>query len=417
MLKFCKYFPCFGLKPIVVTVTKNPSRKIDPKRNALLREVADHTEIHYVAESRFVRFMENLSIRKKKLKRLRSRSFRYRLLYVKYWILKGILRGFYHFARKRFVIPDEGRFWNRKAVKTCRSLIQQKKIKILLTTSPLNSTHLIGKALKKNFDLVWCADFRDAWVGSGLFHTPFWYRNLLERNQERGVLKHADIVTSMNDYIVELLKGHTPDPENKRFATIYNGYDPDELDAPPISYDNRFLNLIHAGALGTDRNMGVFLGALMDMVREGKPFRIWLLGRVLEPHCIRFGRENPDHVKVAGIADRATTIGMIKGADACVLVNSAIHFQALAAKIFEYLGCDKRVIGLVPEDIQKEFIQTYDMGWCCSMDDEKQIKQILHDVHTAWEKGELGVHYPDEVKKKFDRKNLAGQMAQLLLSQ
>jgi hypothetical protein len=213
---------------------------------------------------------------------------------------------------------------------------------------------------------------------------------------------------------VELLKEHADTIAGKRFETIYNGFDMDELAVPAHLYDPHSIHMIHCGVLFSDRNLGPFMRVALDMAAQGKPFCIHLLGRVEDPGCFEFHRQYPERIQMYGIASRGTTISMIKGADVALVVQSDRYFAPLSGKIFEYLACDKRVIGLVPEGIARDFIRDVGMGWSCDLADEKGIRAILEEVYQLWVQKRLAVHYPWEIKRRFDRKVSTERLANLL---
>ena len=414
VLKFCKFFPQFGFKPVVVTVNRNPCRAIDPKRLDSLREIAAHTEIHYVPEHPVIRWLDQVTSRKGKLKRVRTRSIKYRLLYLTYRILKAIVSNLYRPVRRKWIYPDPGVFWNRRAAEVCRQIIRERNVRYLLTTSPLNSTHLLGLELKREFDLTWGADFRDAWLGNPLFRTKFPLVNRREEALGRKVLAAADLVTSVNDPIVGLLRRFADGRPGRRFVTIYNGFDEEEANCPPYAFDRRFLNLIHCGIISRERDLSALLEALVLKAGEGMPLRLHLVGTVNDQHCPRYQHEHPELVRIWGVASRSKTMELLKGADLALLVFPDTNFAALSGKIFEYLGSDKRVLGLVPEGIARDFIRRHHLGWCCDAGDRERIMEILDEVHAMWVRGELGTRYPDAVRSLFNRKALTGRVAELL---
>jgi hypothetical protein len=417
MLKLCKFFPALGFKPVVVTVDKNPGRVVDPGKDPLLKEIAETTDIFYVPEDPLIRFVEKMSNKKRKLKRIRRRSIKYGWLYIQYAVIGGIGKNILHLVKKHLLVPDEGVLWNRKVTAFCADLMAKRKIPYVLTTSPANSTHLIGVDLKRRFDIRWCADFRDAWIGNPMFKARSERRNRKEEDQERRILEAADVVTSVNDPIVALLKGHAKEKDGSRFATIYNGFDPDDLDVPAHTYDSNAINIIHCGVLFPQRTLGPFLRVATEMVDQGKPFRIYLLGRVEDQPCFEYQERYPEAVRILGVASHGKTISMIKGSDVTLVVQSDFFFAPLSGKIFEYLACDKKVIGLVPEGVARDFIREFQMGWSCDLTDEGRIREILEEVYLQWKERRLWIHYPYEIKRRFDRKVSTEKIAELLLRQ
>ena len=87
----------------------------------------------------------------------------------------GLLSRFAAFIRGNFFIPDARKGWNAFAGDKAIKLIKKENIKIIITTGPPHSTHLIGNRLKSLFDIKWFADFRDPWTA--IFFNKDLYRS------------------------------------------------------------------------------------------------------------------------------------------------------------------------------------------------------------------------------------------------
>src|ERR1700736_6352177 len=67
---------------------------------------------------------------------------------------------------RRLLVPDENVSWALSAVPAIVRIIRREPIDVLLTTSPPNSVHLIGAAVKRLTGIRWVADVRDSIVAN-----------------------------------------------------------------------------------------------------------------------------------------------------------------------------------------------------------------------------------------------------------
>jgi hypothetical protein len=110
---------------------------------------------------------------------------------------KNPIKRLYLYIRANCYIPDPRKGWKKHAVKKAAELIEKEKIKIVITTSPPHSTHLIGLSLQKKYNIKWIADFRDPW-------TNLYFNKMLPRSEktkqkdkqlEDSVVRNADCIT------------------------------------------------------------------------------------------------------------------------------------------------------------------------------------------------------------------------------
>src|SRR5207244_13458120 len=79
-------------------------------------------------------------------------------------------RGLDRFSRearalsRRVLVPDENVTWNLTAIPAAVRIARAEEIDVVLTTSPPNSVHLVGAAVKRATGARWVADLRDSVV-------------------------------------------------------------------------------------------------------------------------------------------------------------------------------------------------------------------------------------------------------------
>src|SRR5579863_5008527 len=104
----------------------------------------------------------------------------------------------------RVVVPDAHLLdWAVWAVPGVRHLTAQRTIECVITTSPPDSTHLLGLALGRSRP-AWIADFRDGWMFDGLREPfPTAAQRRLDAWIEAQVVRHADRVIAHSLPLIE----------------------------------------------------------------------------------------------------------------------------------------------------------------------------------------------------------------------
>jgi hypothetical protein len=106
----------------------------------------------------------------------------------------GPLQKVARFIRGNFYFPDPRKGWFKFAVQQAEKIIKAENIDIVFTTSPPQSTHLIGLELKKKLGVKWICDLTDPWTDiyyfKQLYHLPFALN--INKRMEVEVLENAD---------------------------------------------------------------------------------------------------------------------------------------------------------------------------------------------------------------------------------
>ena len=136
---------------------------------------------------------------------------------------------------------------------------------MILTTSPPNSTHLIGEAIAAATRTPWVADFRDPWLSHPHRHyerAGVRAKRAVERHMARSVVRRAAAVTAVTEAIADEARGLDARAA-ARTTVIPNGSDFDDFEGLALHARRtvrdrarrRLLRSAHpaAGALGCGR--------------------------------------------------------------------------------------------------------------------------------------------------------------------
>ena len=401
-LKFVKYFREFGVEPIVY-VPENPSYPLVDEN--FTREVPDDITIlkHPIKEP--YEFAKLLS--RKKTKDISSGI-----------ITKenpSALEKLMLYVRGNYFIPDARVGWVKPSEKFLSEFLTKNSVDVLITTGPPHSVHLIGMALKESFGMQWIADFRDPWT------TIHYHKSLrlTEASQkkhkklEKDVLDGADVVVVTSPTTKKEFSKVTETP----IEVITNGYDVSE--EIEVSLDREF-SMAHIGSLLGGRNPQILWKVLSEISREVEGFQSDLK--------LRFAGAISDEVKASlmkfDLDKHAEFLGYISHQEALKLqrksqllllieIDSVATRAIIPGKLFEYLSAERPIIALGPEgsDIAPILSDTKAGGFF-SYAEKERLKEHILKRYEQYKSGGLTVD--SEGVEKYSRKNLTGQMSDLI---
>lgn len=285
--------------------------------------------------------------------------------------------------------------WLPAALIACRRLLRSRDYDCVVTSSPFESTHLLGLLLGERRP-PWLADFRDGWRFESL-RPPFPTRpqRALDRELERRVALGADAATAATPPIAEDLERRL----GAAATWVPNGWDP-ELEpqvaaARPPELEPGRVNLVHTGTLsgGWGREPGPFLDALAQLRAHepelGERLRLVLAGRARpeEDRAIA-ARGLQDAVRRVGQLPRAESLALQRRADALLLVTSNNRSEA-TGKVFEYLVAGRPILALAHENVAARLVHETRTGVTIAPDDVEAITASL----ASLARGELGRQY------------------------
>jgi glycosyltransferase involved in cell wall biosynthesis len=224
----------------------------------------------------------------------------------------------------------------------------------VITSSPPESAHLVGRALARR-GAGWVVDLRDAWTFETLrppFPTALQRR--LDRRLERRWLASTDVVVCVSRPAAEDLRlrlGIEP-------RMIPNGWDPElrELDDDPGAtadiLDPDRISLVYTGRFGSyGRDPAPLVEALAELARRdpGTAARLELVvaGPLTEAEAELMRSDvGPARIVVAGSLARERALALQRAADALLLVAQPRRSQLLNFKLFEYLAAERPILAL-----------------------------------------------------------------------
>ena len=287
----------------------------------------------------------------------------------------------------KVVVPDiYAVTWVPSAARAVRHLIED--VDALVTTSPKDSTHLIGLLAPKSH-AAWIADFRDGWVFEST-RPPFptGMQRALDRRLEALVVRKADAVVSFSDVLVEDFGRRL----GRDVEYVPNGWDPDlEVGVTPPAHQRQDgVCLVYTGTLTggegapTDRTPLPILEALEVLVQKdanlARRLKLLVLGRRSERDDRLLARfVDLGVVEHLGYVPRPQALAIQRTADVLVLVSSPTP-SSIPLKLFEYLGARRPILHLGRPGATARIISETGAGHTVSPDDRDAIVSELRRV-------------------------------------
>jgi glycosyltransferase involved in cell wall biosynthesis len=242
--------------------------------------------------------------------------------------------------------------WAPFARRAALRLQRERGFDAVVTTSPPESAHMIGRALARR-GLPWVADVRDAWTFEPLRpRFPTGFQRRLDERLERRWLGTADAVVCVSAPAADDLRRRgIAEPE-----LVPNGWDP-ELEpqagaVPDGVLDPERVSLLYTGRFGSyGRDPGPLVEALGRLAREdpeaAAALELVIAGPLTEAEAPLFAADvTPARIVVAGSIAREQALALQRAADALLLIAQPTRSQLLNIKLFEYLAAGRPILAL-----------------------------------------------------------------------
>jgi glycosyltransferase involved in cell wall biosynthesis len=319
---------------------------------------------------------------------------------------------------RRLLVPDENVTWNMTAIPAAIRLVRSEGIDVVLTTSPPNSVHLVGAAVRTATGARWVADLRDSIVAHPHRRTESAAVRLKEQTSQqlaRLVARRADAVVTVSDAIAVEMGELEP---QGRVVTIPNGCDFEDFDGLEYHPGDRF-RITHAGSFFGRRDPRPFLTALsasgLDIVaRFVGDFRAsdreWA-------ESLGLG----DRLELIPYAPRRAALELQRDSEALLLLIPEADGRGrgvLSGKVYEYLAAERPILAVIPPDgAAAKLIREVGAGIVVAPEDVAGMGAALAGLERRWRAGALDATAlaPGE-RERLSRAARVADLAELLRS-
>ena len=316
-LKFARYLPQFGWQPLVLTA--NPRAYISTGQDQIA-EIAADTPVR----------------RAFALDTSRHLSIKGRYLTI-------------------LALPDRWISWFFGAIPSGMQMMRQYKPKVIWSTYPIATAHLIGYALHCLTKVPWIADFRDPMTDQ--VHPENRLVKRIYQLIEKRTLTSCQVAVFASRGALLDYKARFPLVPASRFALIENGYCEEDFMISSAALKAKTtghpLKIVHSGVIyPLERNPVPFFEALSEMLQEGLvgPTSLKIVLRAsghdsyLEPLIKNLGIKSI--VELAPPISHRHAIEEMMNADGLLIIQASNCNSQIPAKLYECMRAQRPIFAL-----------------------------------------------------------------------
>ena len=332
---------------------------------------------------------------------------------------KGWVQKLLFTIRGSLFVPDSRIFWVKAVTRVVNRLIQERSIRLLITTGPPHSVHLAGlKLASQTRGLKWIADFRDPWTDIGYHRLLPMGAFAIKRHQhlEAEVLKKASLVLTTTQHLAH----HYKRKYHIICESITNGFS--ELN-PTVDEATEEFILLHIGSLFAHRNPERLWRSIQMISMQEKhassKMKLWFVGEVdeavkaslrahdLEDQCSFFGYVSKD--KLHEYTSKASLLLLVEG-------DSDAYDYVIPGKLFEYLSIQAPLMIIGPKGWEvTEMVKDYPMVLSLPHHEEAPIIPFIENCRSLFNQDQKPPRLERDVAK-YKRKELAKSLAKCIRS-
>jgi glycosyltransferase involved in cell wall biosynthesis len=402
-LKFVKYLPEFGWRPIVVTAGKTPyyahDESLEQELSGLVESGAVRIERTATSGIPGGGKQRAMKLPSAAMQRLRSK----------------LIQTVYQ--------PDSRIRWRKPALALAEKIIQTERIDAIFSTAPPYTDFLVAKELSRKYNIPYMMDYRDAWVSNpvlNFYATPL--HKAYARKLEYECLRASSAITVVNRRMKEVLLEHYDFLTHNDIAIIPHGYDTEDfLAAVPLAselVDPTRFRLTYSGAFYVGRSPQPILSAAKLAVQKRPELKAHLelvFAGVLQDEF----RKAADKL---GLTPNVTALGYQPHLQSvATLLASDVLWMTMSddisapGKLYEYIGTRKPILGLVPKGSQAEkMLSEYGAGVTAPPKDVNAIADRILMLYDQWRSRSLPRLVNETFVKQYDRKLLSKELARHL---
>jgi len=331
----------------------------------------------------------------------------------------------------RLALPDRWVSWLVGAVPVGLGLIHKYRPRVLWSTYPIATAHLIGLALHRLTGIPWVADFRDPMteedpVTGQQYPTDPGLRKA-RRIIEQRTVAHCARAVFVAWTALRIYADRYPELPNSRWAIIPNGYDGDSFEQaermiPAQPAQRNRIVLLHSGVLypTPDRDPSAFFAALAKLRRAGGVsscnLKVVLRASGYEHYYRKVIAEQglEDLVFLEPAIPYREALAEMLCADGLLVFQGYTSNPAIPAKLYEYLRARRPILAMADsEGDTAQTLRDVGIGRIVPLDSSEQIAAGLSEFLRGLCAGTEPVAGDGEIQR-HSRRARAKELALLL---
>lgn len=339
-------------------------------------------------------------------------------------------------------IPDAKVGWTWPLWKALHHVRRKEPIDGIIVSGPPFSSFLPCAHFSRQTSIPLLVDYRDDWVDAPRISFPTAIHKRIHAMLERYALARATSITAINPFIAADISARMPHSCVQHVAVVAQGYDPDDFrtedDLIPLatllqrrgdangatpseqmhraSSSSRSLVISYTGVFYHAQRPDTFLKAVHILQKANRlPAETRVIFAGLVPHDFQqrvseLGLDNL--VKYVGYLPHADSLALCQQSDVLWMTvgRQPRGDQISTGKLYEYLGLNKPILGLVPlAGDAADTLRAYGCAWVAESEDAATAANHLSEMITCWQTNNWPPVHQDFVLQ-FDRNTLAQQL-------
>lgn len=307
----------------------------------------------------------------------------------------------------------------------CRALrvTRRERVDAILSTSPVQTAHLIAYFVNRATGIPWIADFRDPWGGN---EPRGRIRLRVEHWMEARVVHRANRIVGTTQEFFDDLCQRVDSGLRDKAVVIHNGYDDADFGELDLSTTNTAQFVItHAGQLNPGfRNPGPFLRAVALGLERGTlpaTTRIRLLGSgpmAADPALQQMIVDLRLH-RLVELVERipyADAVRTMSGSSVLLLLQGGREASAqIPTKAFEYLRLGRPILCLATANsATARLMLDFDGVFLAEPNDVEGIARALGSLSDGWRRGQYTFDRQANGVGRYSRAEAARKLAAVL---
>lgn len=314
--------------------------------------------------------------------------------------------------------------WMRRAYQKALSLMALNHYDAILTRSPSDAPHYVGKKLKERSGIKWIANWNDP---AG----PIWpepYKHHLSEKQQRNsekrtamLLHSSDINTFPSDSLRKHFISHFPFLKNLNTEVVPHIGLPKAMFTRRSPKHTDVMTMIHSGNMSIERNPENLFRAMRDLIDEGiTEFRLDIMGQpnpLTEQLIDKYQLNN--YVKIIGSFTYLDAVDKLQDYDVMVLLEAILENGIFfASKFTDYALTGKPILAISPvKGFANDMVSKYNSGIVCDNTSSNAIKDSLSKLISKWHDGTLQELSSSRLYKEFAPETVVKIYSRLLNTQ
>jgi glycosyltransferase involved in cell wall biosynthesis len=295
---------------------------------------------------------------------------------------------------KFLAVPDRWQTWFFGGVFYGVRIILKYQPKVIFSTFPIATAHLIGLVVSRLTSTPWVADFRDPMAQINYPKDKTIWKSY--RWIEEMVFKHASAIVVTTSGTARFYREKYGSLADTKLRIIENGFDEDAFASVQVKKSNRhyLVTLLHSGVIyPRERDPTALFKALRDLKKTGviaaEKFCLILratgydslLGKQIKEFKIN------DIVTILPSTSYEVALEEMFDVDGLVVLQGASCNSQIPAKVYEYLYTKKPVLGLTdPLGDTGRLLSEYGVPHIIPLEDSHAIREALtdfiRDIHS-----------------------------------